>query len=264
VRIGQEVQALPRRASASERLKGPGGALSGDTVHVVAGVVVGRDDRVLIAQRPVGKHLAGGWEFPGGKLDPGEDRKTGLRRELLEEIGIQVRRCRPLIRLRHTYPDRTVLLDVWLVESFLGEPQGLDGQQLRWCTRDELGDAQLLPADRPVVTALRLPAVIDSSAGPNFEIVPIEAFAPQAQHLERAAPVRMTGVLCGSAAQALAAAAAGADFIVLSREIQAADARGCCESIGRPIFAQGVSLHAAWELGAAGVVDFKGSDRRIV
>ena len=59
-------------------------------IHVVAGVVIDSQERVLIAQRPAGKHLAGGWEFPGGKLQPGEERRTGLARELLEEIGIAI------------------------------------------------------------------------------------------------------------------------------------------------------------------------------
>jgi mutator protein MutT len=238
--------------------------LSGDTVHVIAGVLIGRDGRVLIAQRPVGKHLAGGWEFPGGKLGTGEDRETGLRRELLEEIGIQVRRCRPLIRLHHAYSDRKILLDVWLVDSFVGEPQSLDGQCLRWCTRDELREVQLLAADLPVVTALRLPAVIESSAGPDFDILPIEAYASPAQHAGRSPQGRLIGVMCGSEAQARDAAAAGADFIALSRDIPAADLRRCCERIGRPVYAGGISLREAWELGAAGVIALTGSDRKTV
>jgi len=109
--------------------------------HVVAAAVIDASERVLIAQRPPGKHLAGGWEFPGGKLEASESRRDGLARELLEEIGIAIAKPRPLIRLRHTYPYGEVLLDIWVVRRFSGEPQGLDGQQLRWCSQDELATA---------------------------------------------------------------------------------------------------------------------------
>ena len=82
-------------------------------------------DRVLIAQRPPGKHLAGGWEFPGGKLEPGEDRRAGLARELLEELGITLMAApRPLIRVRHQYDYGEVLIDMWVVRRYSGEPRG--------------------------------------------------------------------------------------------------------------------------------------------
>src|SRR3984885_1554727 len=131
---------------------------SGPVIHVVAGAVVDTAGRVLIAQRPAGKHMAGGWEFPGGKLEPGEERLAGLARELREELGISIiGQPRPLIRVRHAYPAREVLLDIWVVTRYQGEPQGLDGQALRWVTQDELPAAKLLPADKPIVAALRLP-----------------------------------------------------------------------------------------------------------
>ncbi len=121
-------------------------------------VVFDESGRLLIAQRPEGKHLAGGWEFPGGKLEPGEERRAGLARELHEELGHHHRHTpRPLIRVRHAYPTRDILLDVWVVHSHEGEPQGLDGQALRWCTREELAAVELLPADGPIVRALWLP-----------------------------------------------------------------------------------------------------------
>src|ERR1700674_4783328 len=113
--------------------------------------------RVLIAQRPPAKHLAGGWEFPGGKLEPGEERLAGLTRELHEELGIVPHTFRPLMRVRHSYPSREVLLDVWVVRHYSGIPRGVDGQALRWCTRDELATVDLLPADGPIVRTLWLP-----------------------------------------------------------------------------------------------------------
>ena len=235
--------------------------MSGVWVHVVAGAVIGADDRVLIAQRPFGKHLAGGWEFPGGKLNGGEDRRQGLGRELREEIGIQVLECRPLIRLRHTYSDLLVLLDVWLIERFAGVPTGLDGQQLRWCRRDELIDAQLLAADRAVVTALRLPGVIVSCTGPGYRLVPLQRFERGAAHGDAA---QLTGVLCESVEEALRAAGAGADFIAMQREMPAAELAECCERVGRPVFACGVGLPEGSQAGAAGIIELTGSDRKSV
>ena len=113
--------------------------------------------RVLIAQRPPGKHLAGGWEFPGGKLMAGEDRRAGLARELREELGIAISTPRPLIRVRHSYDYGDVLIDMWVVKEYSGEPSGLEGQALRWVSQGELDPAELLPADGPIVAALRLP-----------------------------------------------------------------------------------------------------------
>ena len=130
------------------------GAPSRPAIHVVAGVLFDAAGRVLLAQRPPGKHLAGGWEFPGGKLEAGEERLAGLARELREELGITVEAAEPLLRLTHAYPERDVDLDVWLVTRYGGEPRGLDGQALRWCAPRQLGEAGLLPADRPIVATL--------------------------------------------------------------------------------------------------------------
>ena len=113
--------------------------------------------RVLIAQRPRGRHMAGRWEFPGGKLGSGEDSYAGLKRELAEELGIAVREARPLIRLRYDYPDRRVMIEAWQVTAFDGEPKALDSQALNWVRPDELPRHDLLEADRAIVTALRLP-----------------------------------------------------------------------------------------------------------
>ena len=126
-------------------------------IHVVAGAIADAEGRVLIAQRPRGRHMAGRWEFPGGKLASGEDPYIGLQRELAEELGVTVREAKPLIRLRHDYPDRRVLLDVWQVTAYDGEPQALDAQALAWARPDELPGHDLLEADRAIVTALRLP-----------------------------------------------------------------------------------------------------------
>ena len=131
--------------------------MSGRRVHVVAGVLPDPAGRVLVARRPRGTHLEGRWEFPGGKLMPGESREAGLARELAEEIGIRVLAARPLIRLEHRYPDRDVVLDVWSVESYSGEPHGREGQRVEWRDIRSLEAADFPPADAPVLAALRLP-----------------------------------------------------------------------------------------------------------
>ncbi|MGB5132260.1 MAG: NUDIX domain-containing protein [Steroidobacteraceae bacterium] len=135
-------------------------------MHVIAGALFDAAGRVLIAQRPRGRHMAGRWEFPGGKLGSGEDRLEGLKRELAEELGVTVKTARPLIRLYHYYPDRRVLLDFWRVLSYEGTPQGLDSQALAWVKADELPGHDLLEADRGIVTALRMPQLAHVIAGP--------------------------------------------------------------------------------------------------
>lgn len=124
-------------------------------IHVVAGALFDSQGRVLIAQRPAGKHMAGGWEFPGGKLEPGEDRFDGLRRELREELGIELLKAAPLISYEHRYVERTVLLDLWVVDAYEGEPRALDAPALRWVALDDLENVGLLEADRPMIGALR-------------------------------------------------------------------------------------------------------------
>jgi mutator protein MutT len=110
--------------------------------------------RVLIAERPPGKHMAGRWEFPGGKVAPGESEGDALVRELREELGVTVTASRPFMRLSHEYDDRVVELSMWLVDSFTGEPAGLDGQRLKWVAPEALGAEDILEADAPFVEAL--------------------------------------------------------------------------------------------------------------
>jgi 8-oxo-dGTP diphosphatase len=123
-------------------------------ILVVAAALYDGEGRVLIAQRPAGRHLAGRWEFPGGKVSPGESEGAALVRELREELGIEVQASRPFMRLNHSYPDRSVELSLWIVERFTGTPRGLDGQELRWVAPADLGQHELLEADRPFVEAL--------------------------------------------------------------------------------------------------------------
>jgi len=130
------------------------------TLEVVAGALFDASGRVLIAQRPPGKMLAGRWEFPGGKLHDGEAAYDGLVRELREELGVEVQAAERLVRYQHEYPGRVVWLDMWVVSAWRGEPQGLDGQALKWVEVARLQDEDILEADAPIVAALQERATV--------------------------------------------------------------------------------------------------------
>lgn len=124
---------------------------------MVAAAVFDSQGRVLLARRPLHVHQGGLWEFPGGKLEAGETPEQALRRELQEELGIDVLRARPLIQIRHDYPDKSVLLDVWRVEAFSGEPHGREGQPVEWVALDRLPLREFPAANNAIVAAVRLP-----------------------------------------------------------------------------------------------------------
>ncbi len=125
-------------------------------VHVVAGVLRDARGRVLLARRTEGRDLAGLWEFPGGKVEPGEAPEEALARELKEELGIDAVAGDAVIRVPQQYPDKRLVLDVRQV-SFQGVPKGLDGQALMWAPMERLASYPMPPADRPVVAALLQP-----------------------------------------------------------------------------------------------------------
>jgi 8-oxo-dGTP diphosphatase len=123
-------------------------------LRVVAAAIFDAADRVLIAQRPEGKHMAGWWEFPGGKVASGESDADALVRELREELGVESRAHEQITTMSHEYPDRIVDLVLWHASIASGEPRGLDGQRLQWVSCQSLGSVGLLPADLPLITAL--------------------------------------------------------------------------------------------------------------
>ena len=123
-------------------------------LRVVAAALFDAERRVLIAERPAGKHMAGWWEFPGGKVAAGESDAEALVRELREELGVEARPDREMMQLTHDYPDRVVDLVLWRATLESGAPQGLDGQQFKWVDCQSLGGERLLPADRPFIAAL--------------------------------------------------------------------------------------------------------------
>jgi 8-oxo-dGTP diphosphatase len=132
-------------------------AVSDECVHVVAGILRDAHGRVLLAQRPHGKHLAGLWEFPGGKCEPGESPEQALRRELHEEIGVQIGAISRLIAVPWCYPQKSILLDVYEIADYAGNVHGREAQALQWVRIEDLPEIPMPPADRPVMAALRLP-----------------------------------------------------------------------------------------------------------
>ena len=124
---------------------------------MVAAAVFDASGRVLIAERPAGKHMAGWWEFPGGKVGEGESDADALTRELREELGVETRPLEPIAGLQHEYPDRIVDLVLWRAEIIRGEPQSLDAQALKWVHPRALTDEKMLPADAQLVAALQAP-----------------------------------------------------------------------------------------------------------
>jgi 8-oxo-dGTP diphosphatase len=123
-------------------------------VHVVVGLIDDGAGRWLVNRRRAGTHMAGCWEFPGGKVEPGEQPLRALWRELDEELGIDLQHAEPLLDLVHDYPDKRVRLDVWRVVSYAGEASSREGQELRWVATADLDGLPLLAADAPIVAAL--------------------------------------------------------------------------------------------------------------
>ena len=123
--------------------------------HVAAGILLDSAGRVLVTER-IGDHsFAGRWEFPGGKIEDGEESVSALSRELGEELGIEIVDQSLFMSLDHEYADRSVSIDFYLIENWRNTPEGRDGQALLWILPEELAEDLLLPADAPVIEALR-------------------------------------------------------------------------------------------------------------
>jgi 8-oxo-dGTP diphosphatase len=127
------------------------------SIHVVAGVIRDARGRILLARRTEGRDLSGLWEFPGGKVEPGETPEAALARELREELGIEAVAGAALVEVPQRYPHKRLRLDVREIASWSGAPKGLDGQALAWVPPRKLADYPMPPADRPVVAALLQP-----------------------------------------------------------------------------------------------------------
>lgn len=147
-------------------------------VRVAAAVVVRHDGQVLLAQRPPGKPYEGYWEFPGGKLEPGETPRQALARELREELGLHVQRAAPWIVQEFVYPHAHVELNFFRVFAWEGEPHPHDGQAFAWQTPGAFDVSPLLPANSRVLAALQLPVVYGIT---NASDVGEDAFVKRAE-----------------------------------------------------------------------------------
>jgi len=127
-------------------------------VPVAAGVLTDATGRVLLARRVSGRDLAGAWEFPGGKIERNETAEEALRRELKEELGIDVLATEPLMSVPQNTGSKSIKLDVFKVTKYNGQPRGLENQALAWVPNNKLRSYPMPPADLPVVAALQKPA----------------------------------------------------------------------------------------------------------
>lgn len=125
--------------------------------HVAVGVIYNSTrDRVLISKRSAGQHLAGYWEFPGGKIENNEDVLSALTRELSEELGIDVYKAKSFTTISYDYPDKIVLLDVWKVLEWSGEPANLENQEIRWVHISDLKNYKFPDANKHIIQSILL------------------------------------------------------------------------------------------------------------
>ncbi|MFT6389900.1 MAG: 8-oxo-dGTP diphosphatase [Cellvibrionaceae bacterium] len=124
------------------------------TVHVVVGVVINKDKQILIAKRPMNTHQGGLWEFPGGKVEAGEDVFDALKREFREEVAIEITMANPLMEINHDYGDKAVLLDIWLCNQFDGTAIGLEGQQIKWIELANIEQYAFPEANKAIILRL--------------------------------------------------------------------------------------------------------------
>lgn len=138
-----------------------------EPLHVAVGVIQPvAGEAVLIARRPPHVHQGGLWEFPGGRVEAGESVEQALRREIYEELGIELIKAEPLIKTEYQYDDRRVRLDVWRIECFTGLLQGREGQQIEWVAPEQLTHYAFPAANKPIIHAACLPnryAILEGS-----------------------------------------------------------------------------------------------------
>ena len=128
-----------------------------NTILVVAAALIDRDGRVLLAQRPPNKSMAGLWEFPGGKVEDGENPEDSLIRELNEELGIDTwGSClAPLSFASHSYEGFHLLMPLFACRKWIGTPMAMEGQVLKWVSKSDLKNYAMPPADIPLIAAIR-------------------------------------------------------------------------------------------------------------
>ena len=129
-------------------------------IHVVAAIIIGQQQQILISRRPDHLHQGGLWEFPGGKVEVNEQPQCALARELREELAIEIEVLQPYMQISHDYPDKNVLLDIWTVRHTEGQMRGVEGQECRWISLPQLAQAidagtlQFPDANQPILQRL--------------------------------------------------------------------------------------------------------------
>lgn len=200
-------------------------------IHVAVAVVANAAGDILISKRHDHLHQGGLWEYPGGKLEPGESVEQALARELDEELGIRVHAARPLIRIPHDYADRRVLLDVWRVSDWSGEPAGREGQAIRWAAVEELAQVDFPAANRPITTALRLPSLYAISPEPTDQAAFLDALEALLERdvtlLQLRAKNLRGSALRELAEQVAARCRARGTAMMINRDIELARRLGC-------------------------------------
>lgn len=126
-------------------------------VHVVLAIIINEDHQVLVSRRNQNVHLGGLWEFPGGKVEPGELPFDALKREMHEELGVSISQATPYKKIKHTYTDISVMLDVWQVTAYSGEPRGAEGQIMQWQAIKTLNINKFPQANVGLIQSLQLP-----------------------------------------------------------------------------------------------------------
>ncbi|MBK5143313.1 8-oxo-dGTP diphosphatase MutT [Budviciaceae bacterium BWR-B9] len=124
-------------------------------IEIAVGIIIDIKQAIFVTQRLKGSHLAGYWEFPGGKVESGEDAEQALRRELQEEVGIKMTHSSLLTTLEYDYPDRQLTLHFFIVDGWESQPEGREGQVSRWIDVSQLNVAEFPPANQPVIAELK-------------------------------------------------------------------------------------------------------------
>jgi 8-oxo-dGTP diphosphatase len=161
------------------------------SIHVVAALIRHPDepDKICITQRKSGQHLENLWEFPGGKVEQGESAFHALKRELFEELGIELHSAQPFQSVRHRYPDKSILLDVWRVKSYSGQAHGRENQNCQWVSISDLQDYEFPEADIPVLKALDLPPELLIT--PDVSLVHQDSFLQQFERVMDSHPYKL-------------------------------------------------------------------------
>jgi 8-oxo-dGTP diphosphatase len=216
------------------------GPAAAPVLQVVAGILERADGRVLITQRPEGKVYAGYWEFPGGKVEAGESAFEAIARELREELSIEVEVAHPWLRRRFVYPHATVELRFLRIPKWRGEVRGNEGQAFSWESAEAPAVAPMLPANGPILAALRLPfeyALTQAmDAGIDAQLAALDvALAKGLRLLQVREPGMARDTLAAFAREAIARAHRAGARVLVNGDIELAQALG----------ADGVHLRAA-------------------